>query len=1150
MSRFKSVLMLRKSLLVCGAALGVFSSCPSTVCGLTGEWVTGTPETGQHTDRRFGAAGVEDDNNMPRGSTDMARWVDAEGNLYVYHGSTLPWQRPYGLSYDPDDPHLRTLNSELPYRMDLWKYSPASNNWTLVQEMSGPFKDTLNARASWVGDDGNLWLYNSMEIWYFDLENTSWTLHHRMPEVINYGTKGVADPANSPGNRGLPVTWIDHNNDIWQFGGPYRAPVGEPGGDWQSRTDLWKFDTSENMWTWVHGPNIMDFSPLYGIKGVPDSNSHPGGSGWESARWVDSEGNLWLYASAGEIRGGEQIWKFDVATSQWVWLAGGQTEDMVPPSYGELGVAAPGNDPGTRAYTAYWADANGDLWLFGGQGSYNNELPFENFSDLWKFNTSTNLWAWMGGPQNFHSLNTYVAPGISDPVNNPMGRTLPAAWVDPSGKLGLYGGEVQGFQSNDLWTYDTASGEWTFHKGSNGRGEVPRYESEDVAGPVNNPGSRSGAAEWEDSEGNLWVYGGAGYHRAGNAKDTNDQLGDLWKFDTATRQWTYKCGYVEIPAVYGQLGIEDPANTPGARLHAASWTDSQGYLWLYGGEIFNESNSEYNTFSDLWRYNPSTDAWAWMGGSQELSPAETPTNPAGRSDAAAWTDTAGDVWLFGGYSRHKAGHDPFGRPFYHDTLLNDLWRLDLDTLQWEQVLASQHTPSGTLGGSSGAHGTYCTLGRPDATSRPGGRRSATAIQDTEGNLWLFGGTGFGAAVSGNSGAGTLNDLWKLDPVARMWTWTSGDQTPGQLATLTGAPMPEGKSGAAGWAKDGNLIIHGGSTEGEKSNLLWVYHIFANQWSWVAPTEPSVFGTYNDRGVASEASFPGMRFHASAFEGADGALWLFGGEGYARWGYGFLDDLWKLDPGSIQAAPKIDLQLTSSDESPQSAVINTPFTWTLTVTNNGPEPAGGVEVTIDGDLADKADLSNIQLPASGSIISQTADKLVVTVGPLDPGAIVSVFVDITPRQTGDLKIKAAAKVIGPAFDPIADNSLEMELHAGTGVGANLLGGWSLADVKTKVNKKGLKVSLKITLMASNTGNVDAARSVVRYYLSDDAALGGDQELKPKKLGKLKVGKTKSLKVKLKTTTPLTGKYLIAVLDADGAVAETNELDNTVVSQPLP
>ena len=38
-------------------------------------------------------------------------------------------------------------------------------------------------------------------------------------------------------------------------------------------------------------------------------------------------------------------------------------------SYGTQGVAAAGNVPGARSGTISWTDAQGDLWLFGGQGT-------------------------------------------------------------------------------------------------------------------------------------------------------------------------------------------------------------------------------------------------------------------------------------------------------------------------------------------------------------------------------------------------------------------------------------------------------------------------------------------------------------------------------------------------------------------------------------------------------------------------------------------------------------------------------------------------------------------------------------------------------------------------------------------------------------
>ena len=40
---------------------------------------------------------------------------------------------------------------------------------------------------------------------------------------------------------------------------------------------------------------------------------------------------------------------------------------------------------------------------------------------------------------------------------------------------------------------------------------------------------------------------------------------------------------VDQSEVYGTRGVADPANKPGARSSAVSWTDAKGNLWLFGG---------------------------------------------------------------------------------------------------------------------------------------------------------------------------------------------------------------------------------------------------------------------------------------------------------------------------------------------------------------------------------------------------------------------------------------------------------------------------------------------------------------------------------------------------------------------------------------
>src|SRR5450756_2207831 len=79
--------------------------------------------------------------------------------------------------------------------------------------------------------------------------------------------------------------------------------------------------------------------------------------------------------------------------------------------------------------------------------------------------------------------------------------------------------------------------------------------------------------------------------------------------------WTWMKGATDITnnGTYGTQGTADPANTPGARRRAVSWTDSTGALWLFGGDGYDASgvNGELN---DLWKYDPATTNWIWMKG--------------------------------------------------------------------------------------------------------------------------------------------------------------------------------------------------------------------------------------------------------------------------------------------------------------------------------------------------------------------------------------------------------------------------------------------------------------------------------------------------------------------------------------------------------
>jgi len=127
-----------------------------------------------------------------------------------------------------------------------------------------------------------------------------------------------------------------------------------------------------------------------------------------------------------------------------------------------------------------------------------------------------------------------------------------------------------------------------------------------------------------------------------------------------------------------------------------------------------------------------------MYGTQGM--AATSNVPGSRCLAVSWTDSSGNLWLFGGQ-----GYDSTGKV---NGDLNDLWKFSPAAKEWTWVDGSS-----TLGTQEGPPGVYGTLGVPAATNVPGGRDSAVSWTDNKGNFWLFGG----------ESAESFNDLWTYEP---------------------------------------------------------------------------------------------------------------------------------------------------------------------------------------------------------------------------------------------------------------------------------------------------------------------------------------------------------------------------------------------------
>src|SRR5258706_512324 len=308
---------------------------------------------------------------------------------------------------------------------------------------------------------------------------------------------------------------------------------------------------------------------------------------------------------------------------------------------------------------------------------------------------------------------------------------------------------------------------WTWVSGANMLDQTGVYGTEGRGSPSNVPGARLDAVTWTDKNGNLWLFGGAVFN-------FTEFLNDLWKYDGNNWTWVSGADTTGQAGVYGTQGTASPSNVPGARFQSASWIDSNGNLWLFGGVTGNSQGVRF-LLNDLWKYDGSN--WTWMGGA----------------------NTSGQAGVYGTQGTASPSNVPGARAGAAYGPLNDLWKFDGTNWTWV----------------SGADtvlqvGIYGTRGTASPANVPGARSNSISWTDKNGTLWLFGGTGFDAR-----GADVLfNDLWKFD--GSNWTWVSGSSATNQAAVYgtrgeaSSSNVPSARAYSSSWIdSSGNLWLFGG-----------------------------------------------------------------------------------------------------------------------------------------------------------------------------------------------------------------------------------------------------------------------------------------------------------------------------------------------------
>ena len=894
----------------------------------------------------YGTKGVAAPENVPGARESAVTWIDSSGKLWLFGG--------YGLDWIGEN--SGSLN-------DLWRFDPRTLEWKWVSgedrtDQKGSYGTKgltlpsnvpggMGEAVSWIDSDDNLWLFGGggmsgacmNALWRFDTTKLEWTWVSGSDlgnQPASYGTKGIASSSNVPGARRSAVSWQGSGGEFWLFGG-----LGYSATDSGYLNDLWKFNPATLEWTWVSGESMVSQAGIYGTKGTAALSNIPGGRA-NAVSWKNAQGELCLLGGdgcdlSGALKKLNDLWRYSSvgqttppSTSLRVTLAPDaasvdrlesvQFHAMVHNSPNDAvtwslsGTGCSGAACGTLSNTGlYTAPESVPSPATVTVTATSVADPFKSASatvtildtavivtlipetaDIYVgesvlFRTSVQhllnhevTWSLSGAGCSGAACGTISEAGLytaPSSVPSPPFVTVTATSVgDPSSSA-----------SATISVLEAVANEWAWVSGSDLVNQAGVYGTRGVAGPANVPGARENAVSWVDRSGKLWLFGGF-------SEPPNQGLyNDLWAYDTATREWTWFSGsyLVNRKGSYGAMGVADPSNVPGAREGAATWTDPSGNLWLFGGFGYGVLGETAGDLSDLWRYERATGEWTWVSGNNGLywsgfygtKGIPDPSNkPGAREWAVSWADTAGNLWLFGG-----RGYDSAGQPGW----LNDLWKYDIANNEWTWLSGSD---------SREPVGSYGAKGVPDPSNVPGARLSAVAWLDSQGRLWIFGGTGLDSA--GNSGS--LNDLWRYDAITSEWTWMSGSniRNPagvyGTQGTVDPSNVPGGRHEAVSWLdSSGRLCLFGGMGRdsvlmGAMLNDLWCFDPTTLMWTWLSGNNSgNQGGIYGTKGIADISNTPGARTGAVSWVDPEGNLWLFGGNGLTEFAIGgMLNDLWK------------------------------------------------------------------------------------------------------------------------------------------------------------------------------------------------------------------------------------------------------------------
>jgi hypothetical protein len=384
------------------------SNCYNTIWEYSptlGEWRWVRGSNSPNAGNNYGTPGYPAETNDPGARSQFAWSAAANGDLWVYGG----------------------LDQNGNVYGDLWKYDFSEDRWmvydfgqyvttVLNRDEALPSPDTLNGAGDAGGRVGASLYVNSTEdtlylfcgegfqggtlssfvdIWRIDPINTKeyWVAGPSGDNPNDGGNfSGIFDMESSsiwPAARIDQSLWRTSNGKFYIFGGQFAGS--------EYLRDLWSWNPANGLWARINlygglsstnEDYIINVLSSYGKKDTADESNRPG-SRYGSETWMLSDTQLVIYGGYGYDASGSislmnDYWLFDLSTHLMTWSGGGGnslTADSLRPVYGTEDVAADSIYPGARFHASVVRDAEGRVWLFGGQGyassgssGYRNDL--------------------------------------------------------------------------------------------------------------------------------------------------------------------------------------------------------------------------------------------------------------------------------------------------------------------------------------------------------------------------------------------------------------------------------------------------------------------------------------------------------------------------------------------------------------------------------------------------------------------------------------------------------------------------------------------------------------------------------------------------------------------------------------------------------